>query len=200
MTVSYTKDQGEIYPDRIDYTGNTAAGLSPTNYVKFYLESRTDVPVIFTTNYQVKTAKRLKTIEVRAGGAMVRAYRLTYVTSGSTRRSLLKTVTVFGNNTTLDASGTITAGDSLPPVTLGWDEQKTNSFYDGSEIVVQDIYSWDPSYWWYGDFNGDGKMDVCYYTSSGYRKIKLSKGDGTYDDKPPFSVPDIYSWSQSYWW
>ena len=37
MTVSYTKDQGEVYPDRIDYTGNAAAGLSPTNYVKFYL-------------------------------------------------------------------------------------------------------------------------------------------------------------------
>lgn len=43
MTITYWKDQGEIYLDRIDYTGNTA-GLNPINYVKFYLESRTDVP------------------------------------------------------------------------------------------------------------------------------------------------------------
>jgi len=41
--------------------------------------------------------------------------------------------------------------------------------------------------------------DICYYTSSGYRKIKFSNGDGTFTDGPPFSVPDIYSWSSSFW-
>jgi cytoskeletal protein RodZ len=44
MTVSYIKDQGEIYLDRIDYTGN--GSLSPANYVKFYPDdgTRTDAP------------------------------------------------------------------------------------------------------------------------------------------------------------
>lgn len=38
MTISYWKDQGDIYIDRIDYTGN--GSLSPTNYVKFYYGER----------------------------------------------------------------------------------------------------------------------------------------------------------------
>jgi hypothetical protein len=55
IRIYYIKDQGEIYLDRIDYTGNGT--LSPTNYVKFHLEDRTDAPLMFKTNFQVKTSK-----------------------------------------------------------------------------------------------------------------------------------------------
>lgn len=66
LTITYWKDQGEIYLDRIDYAGN--ASLPTTNYVKFYLESRTDIPVMYPGNSLVKTAYRLKTIEVFGNG------------------------------------------------------------------------------------------------------------------------------------
>ncbi|MCP4373061.1 MAG: hypothetical protein GY797_33885, partial [Deltaproteobacteria bacterium] len=36
ITYTYSKDQGDIYLDKIDYTGGS--GLSPTNYVKFYYD------------------------------------------------------------------------------------------------------------------------------------------------------------------
>ena len=65
MTVTYTKDQGQIYLDQIDYTGHTG-GLSPTYYVKFYLEDRPDTPIVYVGNVRVVTAKRLKSIEVVA--------------------------------------------------------------------------------------------------------------------------------------
>jgi len=66
MHLSYTKDQGQIYLDRIDYAGN--GSMAPTNYVKFYLEGRNDAPVLFTQNFAVKTAYRLKTIDIFSNG------------------------------------------------------------------------------------------------------------------------------------
>ncbi len=45
MTYSYSKDQGQIYLDQIDYAGNENEGILPTNYVKFYLEEREDKTV-----------------------------------------------------------------------------------------------------------------------------------------------------------
>ncbi len=88
--VFYTKNQGEIYLDKIEYTGN--GDLEPSNYVQFYLEDRTDASPMNTTKFTVTTAKRLKAIEVRAKDSagvyqMVRAYKLTYdadpLTAGS---------------------------------------------------------------------------------------------------------------------
>lgn len=74
MTLTYTKDQGQGYLDRIDYTGNGAT--APTNVVKFYLETRPDSPDMYTANFRVRTAYRLKTVDVLANGNRVRAYKL----------------------------------------------------------------------------------------------------------------------------
>lgn len=109
MTISYVGDQGTGYLSRIDYTGNTAQNKSPTHSVIFHLEDRTDKNPIYTTRYLTKIAKRLKTIEVRANGSLVRAYQLTYTTSPSTGRSLLNQVKQYGSNATVDSSGNITA-------------------------------------------------------------------------------------------
>src|SRR4030067_1438163 len=117
MTIIYLKHEGEIYLNRIDYTGN--AGLSPTNSVLFYLEGRLDAPSMFNTNADVKTALRLKTIDVFAGGNRVRKYELEYDAdqtqpefqySSGTGRSLLGTVKIFGDD----------GRAQLPPMTFGW--------------------------------------------------------------------------------
>ncbi|HEX8949877.1 MAG TPA: SpvB/TcaC N-terminal domain-containing protein, partial [Dissulfurispiraceae bacterium] len=112
MTVAYVKDQGEVYLDRIEYTGNT--GLNPSNYVQFYRESRTDSPVMYTTNYPVITAYRLNAIEVYGGGQLARKYVLNYKTdySSSTSRSLLTSVTPYGSDGTT----------SLPNIQMSWQE------------------------------------------------------------------------------
>jgi hypothetical protein len=67
MKLSYSKDQGQIYPDRIDYTGNGTT-LQPTNSVTFYFEGRTDIIDMYNTNFRVRTANRLVTIDVLANG------------------------------------------------------------------------------------------------------------------------------------
>lgn len=62
MTFSYVKDQGQIYLQRIDYTGHQI--FRPTNTVQFLVEGRSDATTMYTTGFGVTTAYRLKTIDI----------------------------------------------------------------------------------------------------------------------------------------
>jgi YD repeat-containing protein len=179
MTVTYSRDQGEIYLARIDYTGNTN-GLSPTHSVRFYIEDRTDASLAFTSYRSVRTAKRLKTIEVTENGHLLRAYRLSYLTSIGTQRSLVSRMEHFGNDATLDATGTITGGTALPETAFTWPEA-TPGWTQGTSIgalgVNQGYFDSDTYPMVIGDFNGDGKTDVGRVTGGGIT-IYLSTGTG----------------------
>ena len=52
------------------------------------------------------------------------------------------------------------------------------TFTDGPRFNVPDRYSSDPGYWDYGDFNGDGRTDINYYTTTGNRKVKFADSGG----------------------
>ncbi len=161
MTISYWKDQGEIYLDRIDYTGSS--NLSPTNYVKFYCETRTDAPPLYTSNVAVKTAYRLKTIDVVANGSRVRAYKLNYTTSASTWQSILASIQQYGTDAALDASGTVTGGSALPPVGLDYSSMSSSiSWGLWSNPVFGDVMSKIRV----GDLNGDGKSDLYFFANN----------------------------------
>ncbi|MEW6110051.1 MAG: SpvB/TcaC N-terminal domain-containing protein, partial [Nitrospirota bacterium] len=195
MIISYFKDQGEIYLDRIDYTGNTS-GLDTTNYVKFYLESRTDVYPMYITNFRVLTAYRLKTIEVMANGQRVRVYALNYTISGITSSSILASVQQFGSDADLDASGTVLNGTAMPTMTF-----ETPPFSNGFEDPVNwhdyiPVYSW--SQFWLSDFNGDGKTDIMYLSRTSPLKymVMLNNGNGFQDPVSWHDYIPIFSWSQ----
>lgn len=89
---SYTKDQGKVYPARIDYTGNEN-GIAPRNSVEFILESREDIPSSYISSAKVVTAKRLKEIQAKVNSGLVWRYVLEYSYSPDTNRSMLKSVT-----------------------------------------------------------------------------------------------------------
>ena len=197
ITYTYTKDRGEIYLDKINYTGGSSQ--DPTKYVQFYYDdTRTDAYPMYTTNFKVETAKRLKAIEVVADSSLVRAYELEYDAdlatdgsqySGSTGRSVLYSVQQYGNNASVDAYGNVTGGTSLPPLTFTYQEadEDFNGFtrthfaldsaHDNDLVRVQ------------GDFNGDGKTDFLITDANAEGKIinpktgtytYLSDGDGTF--------------------
>lgn len=125
ITFSYTKDldgdRQQIYLSEIAYTGNEEQSLAPASIIKFLLENRTDSPTLYTANFAVKTAKRLKTIEVWGNSALVRKYVLNYDShfndgySPITGRSVLAGITEYG-------SDSVTA---LPPVTFDYSNEYT---------------------------------------------------------------------------
>lgn len=132
IAIYYYKDQGQIYLNRIEYTGN--AGLDPTNYVNFYWESRLDSSTVHTAGFPVTTAYRLATIDVGAKPTpttpvRIRTYKMTYDCSSSTSlNSLLHSVQQFDKNTQVSAktagilsSGQVTGGTSLPEMTMLYD-------------------------------------------------------------------------------
>jgi hypothetical protein len=112
MTITYTKEQGEIYMSRIDYVGNSSNGLSlpTTNYINFILETRSDVLTNALSPFTVNTAKRLKMIEVYGNGVFQRKYVLNYEYSGTSCRSRLISVNQYGNDMT----------SILPPTLFQW--------------------------------------------------------------------------------
>ena len=154
MTVTYVKDNGIIYPDRIDYTGNagTSPVLSPSNYVKFnrYLDIH-DVPY-----------GMLKSIETYAGGQLAGQAVLSYIMSGNTVQFLLNTVTFYGS----DGSAT------MPPIALSYQ----NSPHAFGQSVTAPMGTQVVS----GDFNGDGRADVAF-VENGHIHVYLSTGSGFSD-------------------
>ena len=173
LTVTYWPDQGQAYLSQIDYTGN--GSILPTNTVKFYLETRPDAPDMYTTNFRVRTAYRLKTIEVRAtNNNVVRTYTLTYTMTGNTSRSLLSTIRQFGKD-----------GTALPAIAFTWPPD-----YERGTFTESPAWDWCARPVKLGDFNGDGKTDyVCDYNSkegdgTNLKYVAFSNGNGTFTQGP----------------
>ncbi len=177
MTISYTGDQGQGYLSRIDYTGH--GSTRPTNSVIFHLETRTDAVPMYTSHFLMKTAKRLKTIEVRANNRLVRAYKLTYTSSAGTSRSLLRSVTQYGKDATI-RSGTITGGSALPAVSMTYAGRGTGFSTRVTGPAWSNAEGWgEPKHYStiaYPDLNGDGKADIC---GRGGNAILCFLGTGT---------------------
>jgi len=178
MTLSYVTNQGQLYLDRIDYTGccnPVSPTLPTTNYVKFYTESRTDAPTMYTINFPVTMAYRLKQIDIFSngqypGGTRVRTYVLTYGSSASTRRSELTKVQQTDKNGT--------SGLYLPAITINYKTDPSPSTFTtgpawfSSYCGTADIGS--------ADFNGDGYADMWCRQSNNNLFILLSNGNNAF--------------------
>ena len=200
MTISYTGDQGQGYLARIDYTGHGTT--APTNRVIFHLEDRTDAVPMYTSHFLMKTAKRLKTIEVQANGNLIRAYKLTYTSSAGTSRSLLSQVQQVGSDATVDATGTVTGGSRTPAVQMhyggedsagGW---RSVSAFTPPYHIVADSYTGGAARDMgsrFVDLNGDGRLDFVVNrwlssSGSGIARAYLNTGTG-WVSAPAFTPP-----------
>ncbi len=160
MTLSYTQDQGQTYQARIDYTGH--GSLAPSNSVIFHLEDRPDAPPMYVPNFLMKTAKRLKTIEVRANDSLVRAYALNYVNTGGTNRSLLSIIQQFGKDALVDGTGAVVEGTGLPPISLTNKLITDDGTFASTIATVHSATSYGSIWktWQLADVNGDGLADM----------------------------------------
>ncbi len=133
MTVSYTKDSGDIYLSAIQYTGNDNMGDVPRQSVRFILETspRPDIYENYRSRSKIMTQYRLSTIEVKVDNNLVRKYALQYANSANTYRSLLSSVVQYGSD----------GVSTLPPVNFtyqsgvnGWVENAAWIIPDGSFV------------------------------------------------------------------
>ncbi len=172
MTITYYKELGEIYPLRIDYTGNV--GLGTTNWVEFLLEDRFStepIPFMYIPGFEVQTAKRIAEISTYGNSALARRYGFTYDPGTIFSHSLLSIMTTYAaDNSYLPPLTFTTYGttDTFPPVT--------------SQSAALSSPRWMN---WVGDFNGDGKADVAVwmYGQTGCKlRVYISKkeNDGTF--------------------
>lgn len=111
-TISYTTISNYLYPNTLSYNAHTS-GLAASCFVYFSLAHRPDTNISCKSGYRVDQTMLISGILHTAGGQTVWSNSLTYVTSPSTLRSLLHSVTRYG----ADLSST------LPPVTFNYSQQ-----------------------------------------------------------------------------
>jgi hypothetical protein len=99
-TVSYSYDRdgatGQVYPTRIDYTGNSGTKLSPYDSVRFSYDTLDGV-------------KKLTHIKTYAGDKLVRDYRLEYAKTPDSDQALLSKISLCDSG-----------GNCLMPTSLKW--------------------------------------------------------------------------------
>ena len=169
-TITYTNIAGSLYPLALSYNG-FAGSLTNSCSVQFVLASRSDVRISLKTGYRVDQSRILSAIVHKVGTQVVWSNKLNYVTSSSTQRSLLASVTRYGTNLT----------SALPPVTFGYSQQK---FGFQSATTWTNLYV--PSG---GDYG-------AYYSLSG-ANYELADMDG--DGLPDRLIqPALPGWTN--WW
>ena len=174
LTVSYTEDNanGDYYPQRIDYTGNAAASLTPNNSVQFVYETRPDITPLYQAGSLIKNTVRLKNVQTYAGSAQVKDYRLAYDTSTSTQRSRLTGLTECAGDGVCRSPMTLTWGDAgINGVAFGSANAWTGGYGQASGWSDNNTY---PRY--LVDVNGDGLADVVGFASTG---VYVAKNAGT---------------------
>ena len=174
-SISYTTDNSYLFPEEVAYTSH-AQGSSIYS-VQFHYDDRSDSQDSYKTQFLVKCCKLLKTIVVKANGAIVSVYSLTHTSSSLTGCSLLESFTRYGNDVVLDSGYNIESGTSLPATEFtyttfnlhGTDTQWAIKRADSAPSLDEGAVV---------DLNGDGKADFIYRKSNSLQmRALLSKGD-----------------------
>ena len=169
MTVHYTNDatNGQMYPVRIEYTGNANGGLTPYNAVEFeYNTNRPDVVPKYHAGSLMQTTVLLTNVKTYEGrtydaqgtvtntGTLVYDYQITYdlptaTSAGGVNRSRVTEIKLC------DA-----AASCLPSTTFTWQGTRDQiAFTAHTDPVPADMFP-GRNYVGTGDFNGDGFLDI----------------------------------------
>ena len=132
LTISYTKEDNQLYPSRISYTGNSGNSLEPAYSVQFSYESRSDSIINYRPGFKATMAKRLSEIKVKYQDEQVRRYVLSYATSQNSR-SLLSSVKTYGQDNNI----------SLPEISFEYQQQSQGWQASGTSYSIPPYANFD---------------------------------------------------------
>lgn len=177
MDIYYQQDQGEIYPDYIDYTGNHNTGAGSNNRVVFEYESEPGPHrVSYLSREKTVTARRLafvKTFSYGNSSAAALEYRLEYDQSPTSGNSRLKKVRIIGNDGLTEMPsyaftykqgnvGTlVTAGPQTGLVVKDRDAQLADVTGDAKDDLITAALHDNVSTIYVAEGNGDGTFNAA---------------------------------------
>ncbi len=119
ISYSYTKGNGQIYPEKIQYTGH---GSEQGNFtIEFELEDASGSVQEYSNGFEVDSTKVIKAITTYDKDTKLRSYSLEYTVGQNGHRVLLESIT----ETAIASNGTIT---TLPSTDLSY--QSTEDAWD----------------------------------------------------------------------
>ena len=191
LTVTYTEDNpnGQYYPNRIAYTGNTNANpaLAPYNSARFVYATRPDITPLYDGGALIKTTTRLTNVQTNAKingvDTLVKDYRLAYATSAATQRSRLVTLTECSGAVSpicVGATGLLWQAGATTPL-----EQSASFNLSGLSLQLSNRTLG----MLLGDFNGDGKTDILRWgDTASNNALYVSNGDGSFTSSGSFNL------------
>ncbi|MBL7915571.1 MAG: hypothetical protein JNL49_11055 [Bacteroidia bacterium] len=170
ITYHYGQKNGEYYIEKIEYTGNDNASLTPYAEINFLYDTKSDQNISFLAGSALPSTLILRAITIIVEGQVINSYNFNYSNSFYTH---LVEIHKLGNDFI-----------SLNPTKIYWGET-TSPTCQPFEEVQNGQFSNDASFL-SGDLNGDGMTDLIKfenqinYSSSDIFQIWLSDGDGLF--------------------
>ncbi len=184
MTITYAKDQGQLYPLTIYYTGNSQMSLNPYARIDINYENASTPSFSYMSGYKINTILRIKSISVSANDRMQSQYNLVYTQSPGTGRDLLQSITQLG------ADGI----SALPAITFSYQNTKGFGLASGWNIPNSVVFSNSDSKDLgirIADINSDGYSDILRLYSVGgvepggsaqeYREIYINSKNNSWN-------------------
>ncbi len=152
----YFKDQGQIYPSKIFYTGSGSTdGIFE---VEFLRQTRTDASFSYRAGFKIQTNYRVNEIQAKINASWTRKYSIAYTTGDDSNRSLISSIIETGKD---ESSGVEV---SLPATTFNYQNNASGSWtLDPSfflPLSFHGINSSEPEGTRAVDINGDGLVDI----------------------------------------
>ncbi|MCI5911855.1 MAG: T6SS effector amidase Tae4 family protein [Prevotella sp.] len=167
--VSYGGDAetNDFWVTRIDYTGNSDAGLSPYASIRFTYSTNSYAPVTYIHGQKVRKSRIVSLIEIYSNGKRVRHFTIGYQTVN--RKYQLSSITEYASD-----------GTHKNPTRFTWnnlnDFSVTNIDYSKTSLIHKAKLT-------VGDFNGDGMADFIATPENddaGWKGWKLFISHGKY--------------------
>lgn len=165
LYITYTQDGNQCYPSKISYTSRNAifrtSGSSLDINIQYYsvefsYADRQDSQVNYRAGIKLETNKLLSAITVYADGERVRKYALNYEFNSQGIRSLLKSITQYGED---DSNYLPKVGFEYNSPDLGW-ESSSQSLPDEAQFGP---------FTYLADVNNDGNTDIMRHYYCGER-------------------------------